>query len=485
TVAELVHEAERRGESGEVQAAIALYQTLLGRRPELPDCWYNLGRWQRRARQFGAALESYRQALERGVRAPEEVHLNRAVILTDYLRQDAAAEAELRRALELNPGYLPALLNLANLQTDRGQRDSARETYQRILELEPRAFEALARYAQLADFTKTDPAMIARLRTALADPGVSAAERASLGFALSRALDADGDYPEAFRIATRANADSRASVQPPPSYDRAGMESLVDALIATFPAAASTSTAPQEGPQPIFICGMYRSGSTLTERLLAGARGVATGGELDLLPQVVQSRLPRFPQSFSTTPAELLVEMARAYLEPLRRLCPQAQWVTDKRPENFLYLGLIKCLFPQARIVHTERNPLDTCLSIYFTHLDPAVSYALDLSDIGHYFRQYQRLMGHWQGLYGPDIHSLNYDRLVAEPRVTAQSLFDYCGIAWDESCLDFASRPASVKTASVWQVRRELHQGSSGRWRHYAAELRELAHEFQLPPPR
>jgi tetratricopeptide (TPR) repeat protein len=483
TAAHLVREAERLGRAGDFNAAIALYQQLLTRWPDLPDSWYNLGRLQRQARDFDAALASYQQALERGVLAPEEVHLNRAVIFTDHLRQDAAAEHELRRALELNPAYLPALQNLANLQTDLGQREAASHTYQRILALDPKAYEALARYAQLVDFTSAHDPLTARLRAALADPAASAAERASLGFALARALDASGEYREAFGAATAANRDSRASAQPPPHYDRAGMERLVDALVQAFPAARAQAAAVPDGPQLVFICGMFRSGSTLTERLLAGAPGLAAAGELDLLPRLAQVRLKPFPQSVSRVPPATLGGLAGEYLEPLRRLYPRAQWVTDKRPDNFLYVGLIKALFPAARIVHTTRDALDTCLSIYFLHLDPAIAYALDLGDIGHYFRQYRRLMSHWEAIYGEDIFELSYDRLVHEPRPTAQALFEYCGVPWNESYLNFADRPGSVKTASVWQVRQGLHQRSSGRARHYAPELvalaRDLAREF------
>ena len=487
TAADGLREAARLEHLGQVPEALATYQRLLARWPNLPDGWYNLGLLQRRAGQFEAALASYARALEQGVARPEEVHLNRGVIFCDCLRQVEAAERELRAALALNPGYLPALQNLANLHEDLGRREEARSTYARMLELEPNAFEALARYTQLADIQGPEDPLIARLCLALAHPAASAADRASLGFALARALDACAEYRQAFAAAEAANRASRASTTSAAHYDRAAHEHFIDELIRAFP--RPRTRAPQAGepagPRPIFICGMFRSGSTLTERLLAASPQVAAGGELDFLPQLVQSELAPFPQALTAASDAALGRLAAQYLESVARLFPGAARVTDKRPDNFLYLGLIKSLFPDARIVHTTRDPLDTCLSIFFLHLDPRMNYALDLMDIGHYFSQYRRLMAHWKSLYGEDILDFNYDALVHEPRPAAQRLFGFCGLDWDEACLDFARRAGAVKTASVWQVREGLYRSSSGRSRHYARELAPLAAELAEPAER
>jgi len=487
TTAALVREAERLESQGQLREAASTYQRVLARWPDLPECWYNLGLLQRRLGEFDAALDSYGEALRRGVSQPEEVHLNRGVIFADCLRQDAAAERELRAALALNPAYRPALQNLANLYEDLGQRPAARGLYERLLELYPHAFEALARYAQLADPSGPGDPLIARLRIALAHPAATAAEQASLGFALAQVLDKIGAYGPAFETAEAANRASRASAGPAACYDRQAQEHLIDALIRAFPdsppALPPPGTSPPCGqPQPIFICGLFRSGSTLTERLLSGHPLVAVGGELDLLRQQVQAALTPFPAAMGAATDATLARLAARYLDSLARLFPAAARVTDKRPENFLYIGLIKRLFPRARIVHTTRDALDTCLSIFFLHLDQRMPWALSLMDIGHYLRQYRRLMAHWQGLYGEDILDFNYDNLVREPRPAARRLLAFCGLDWNEACLDFAQRAGSVKTASVWQVREALYQRSSGRARHYARELDCLAKYLAEP---
>jgi tetratricopeptide (TPR) repeat protein len=462
--------------AGRVDEAAAAYEALLARWPDLPDSWYNLGVLQRRARRFDAALASYGQALARGVDRPEEVHLNRGVIFADHLRQDDAAERELNAALAQNPAYVPALFNLANLNEDLGRRDEALAVYERLLALDPHNAEALARYAILRGVSGPADPLAGRVVQAIANPGATSADRASLGFALGKSLDACGAYDQAFAAYAMANQQSRASAAGRGAlYDRQGHERFVDALIATFTRERLQAAPRTSAARPIFICGMFRSGSTLTEQVLAAHPHVGAGGELDFLPTLANTELAPFPTAMSRVSTQQLASLAARYLETLSRLFPRATHVTDKRPDNFLYLGLVKCLFPEARIVHTLRHPLDNCLSIWVLHLDHGMGYALDLSDIAHYYLQYRRLMAHWKSLFGADILDFDYDVLVREQRSSVASLLDFCGLDWHEGCMEFQRADRAVKTASVWQVREPLYQRSSGRWRNYERHLAPL----------
>lgn len=480
----LIENAARLERAGRLEEAAAAYRELLSLRPGQPDCWYNLGLLERRLGRFDAALQSYAQALARGVSRPEEAHLNRAVIFADCLRREAEAERELEAALALNPAYPPALQNLANLYEDLGRREEALGLYERILGLDPRVYQALARYARLGPPAGRAGSLVSRLQAALDDPAASDADRASVGFSLAQLLDSNQAYPQAFAAAAAANRASRASTRPPAHYDRRAHERLIDALIAAFPGphaapgrvAAATPSHGAQDPRLIFICGMFRSGSTLTERLLAGHPLVRAGGELALLPRLVESALAPFPHSMASLTSRTAGGLATRYLENVAQIFPGAACITDKTPDNFLLIGLVKTLFPQAKIVHTTRDALDTCLSIFFLHLDQRRPYALDLLDTGHYFREYRRLMAHWHSLYGSDILDFSYERLVAEPREAVQALLAFCGLDWVEACLDPARPGGSVKTASVWQVREAIHRRSCGRARHYAHELAELA---------
>ncbi len=477
-----IQQAQALQRDGRLVDAERAYRDILARSPALPNCWYNLGVVQRLQGRTLEALESYAQALRHGVSQPEEVHLNRAVILSDALQRDQDAEAELRTALRLNPHYQPAMLNLANLHEDRGQRDAARELYGQILTLNPMSFMAFARLANLLPRGTHSPQMTERLRAAIARPEASASDRALLGFALGRALDGLGEYPAAFAAYEAANRDSRASSAPTASYDRAAHERIVDELIAT-PMPSPVTHAGAGRPRPVFICGMYRSGSTLTEQLLAGSPDVGAGGELPLLQRIISGNLLPFPAAAARATAAQLGRLAATYRSSVATLFPGAACVTDKRPDNFFCIGLIRTLFPDAQIVHTVRDPLDTCLSVYFLHLDHRMSYALDLADIGHFYRQYRRLMAHWKSLYGGSIIDFDYDAFVKSPAPAASRLFEALGLTWDAGYLDFAARPRNVRTASVWQVREPLYQHASGRARHYERELAPLRAELGLEP--
>lgn len=470
---QLLEHASQLRQAGRIVEAIAAYEQLLALRPDLPDSWYNLGWLRRQARRFPDALEAYREALDRGVGGPEEVHLNRAVILADHLGRPDEAQAELEGALALNPRYVPALLNLGNLAEDRGRRGEARAAYERALEIEPGHGLALARLAGVTEVAAADDPIVARLRAALAGPGLDAMDRADLGFALGRGLDAAGAYDEAFAAYQAANDAARASFGPAfPGYDRPAQERFIDRLIAAFPAPVPAPSGSSTSPEPLFICGMFRSGSTLAEQILAAHPKVTAGGELDLLPALVEAKLQPYPEAAASADTDRL---ARLYRDGVRAILPGASLVTDKRPDNFLHIGLIKAMFPAARIVNTVRSPLDNILSLYFLHLDPGMAYALDLQDAAHWHGQYRRLMAHWKRLYPDDIFDLDYDALVAEPRPQIEALLRFCGLDWDEACLEFHEAGNVVKTASAWQVRKPLHRRASGRWRHYAHHLEPI----------
>jgi tetratricopeptide (TPR) repeat protein len=482
TAETLVQQASMLRQAGRVAEAISAYRRLLALRPDLAESWYNLAWLQHRARDFRGALASYREALERGAAEPEEIHLNRAVILADHLARGDDAEAELQAALRLNPRYVPALLNLGNLHEDLGRREAAHAAYERALAIDPSNTLALSRLAGVARIAGADDPLVARLRQAVARPGGSAAEKADLGFALGRALDSAGAYDEAFAAYAAANRQRRASFGADfAGYDRVAQERFIDRLIRAFPKPATAAPAGPV-PSPIFVCGMFRSGSTLAEQILAGHSKVTAGGELDLLPTLVESALQPYPEAAAAAAPEQIERLRAAYLNGLAALHPGAGLVTDKRPDNFLHVGLIKTLFPDARIVHTRRDPLDNCLSVYFLDLDPAMAYALDLADIAHFHGQQRRLMEHWKSLYADDIFELDYDSLVADPEPTIRALLGFCGLPWEQECLSFHAAANFVKTASVWQVRQPLYRHASGRWRNYQAHLAPLAEALAGP---
>ena len=466
-------EAARSLREGRWAEAVSTLERVVELNPGHADSWYNLGYARRHARLYAAALGAYEKALELGVRGAEEVRLNRAVILSEHLHDSGAAEAELKEALVARPDFTAAWLNLGNLREDLGDHAGAREAYEAALRASPGNGRALARLGAITAHQGQPVEAIAFLEAAAGSVRPRSEDSAELGFALGNALDAAGKYREAFAVIDEANATAASLRAPERRYDRRAQEALVDDLIATFDRPVRPPTG--ERPPVAFICGMFRSGSTLIEQMLARHSAVAAGGELEFIPAMVAEQLQPYPQSLAEAGEERLDQLRRDYLGQVRDLFPDAPLVTDKRPDNFLHIGLIKTLFPGARIIHTVRNALDNILSAYFLYFSESVAYSERLDDIVHYFAQYRRLMGHWQGLYGSDIFTVDYDRLVDDPKAVLEPLLDFLGLDWEEGCLDQQSSGSAVRTASVWQVRKPLHRKSSGRWRNYTSELSDV----------
>ncbi len=479
--------------AGKPAGASQMLRDALARSPRWAEGWFNLAHVLRSQGQSDGALKALANALDCGLPQPEEAHLNRAVIFSDQLHDDVAAEVELRRALHFRPGWLPALLNLGNLHEERGQRDAATSCYDQVLSTPPPSdadararhqdlqVEALARRVHLgsADAIGDEPAEA--LRTALHDPARGRAARINAGHSLGQLLDARGQFAAAFEVLAEANRLAAETARP---YDPAATERAVSSLIRAYDGheARSAEGAPQEvGFEPLFICGAFRSGSTLIEQVLGAHPDVMAGGELDwLMRQILVPPLAPYPESVATLAAGPLLQVADAYRAHLQRLFPPARFarfVTDKRPDNLLLVGLIKSLFPRARILLTVRDPMDIGLSMFSQHLHPGrVPYATDLRSIGHHLGQMQRLAAHWRARWPGDVIEVDYDRLVSDPRPTIEGLLSALELPWDPRCLAFHQHVGVVRTASFRQVRQPFHGRSSGRWRHYATELEPLA---------
>jgi hypothetical protein len=178
---------------------------------------------------------------------------------------------------------------------------------------------------------------------------------------------------------------------------------------------------------------------------------------------------------FSFEPADWQ-PVAQGYVDYLARTFPGREFVTNKRPDAFALLGMLKASFPNARFVNTVRDPRDTALSIWFQQFDGRLGYAADLGDIAFHHGQYARLMAHWKGLFGDSIFDADYDAYVQDPRAVTERLLAFLGLEWDERCLDFRKNATRVRTASVAQVREPVYRSSSGRWKNYERQLAALA---------
>lgn len=459
---------ERLGKAAEAED---FYCQLIERQPGLPVARFNFACFLRRQGRLEEALAAHQKALDLGIEQPEEVLSNMGVIHTE-LHRDDDAQACLQRALEANPTYIPARYNLAQLHQERGDVARALELYESILEQNPGWTDALIQiaYARRAE-SPGDP-VIRRLLRTLRRSNLDLLTRESLHFALGKTLDDCGLYDKAFSQYRRGNRLSAGRLLP---YDKRAEEDRVERILRAFTPEWLAAAAPVSDRPLVFITGMFRSGSTLLEQVLAAHPQVTAGGEIDWFVRKLLPPGTRFPESLESLAADEWQRIGRGYLEYLDRSFPGAALVTNKRPDMSPLLGLLAAMYPKARFVHTVRDARDTCLSIWFQQFDNRLAYANDLAAIAHHHRQYRRLMAHWRRLFGDRIHDADYDAFVAEPRPVAERLLEFLGLPWHDDCLAPERTANRVRTASVGQVREPLYRRSSGRWRNYAAQLAGL----------
>ena len=464
--------AELYGRTGQFNQSIKSYLTLIGSNPNSPDTYFNLAIQYKNAGLFNEALEAYENSLANKISGPEEVFLNMGVIYSTHLQNNQKAMECLEQSIEISPHFVSALMNLANLHEETGDVTSAKALYQTVLDIEPGYGEALARLANAQRIEDIGDPLLPKITEALKRASTNTFDRVCLHYAKGKALDSLGQYADAFVQYEQGNLIETSISKP---YDRIGTEKYFQALIDTFSTPFKELNMLKMDFQPVFICGMFRSGSTLNEQVLSGHPDVAPGGELDFIPRMVRQELNPFPAEMNKITVDGLSDYSKAYNDYVIGLHPDAQIITDKRPDNFLYLGLIKNLFPQAKIIHTVRNPLDTCLSIYFTQFGDSQPYARRLEDIAHYYGQYEKLMSHWKSMFGDDIHDVSYDKFVTNSPETSKKFFSFLSLDWNETYLDFHLRKNPVKTASFEQVRQPLYARSSSRWKNYERELSVL----------
>lgn len=452
--------------------ASGCYGEYLQQNPSDAEGYFNYAYNLRFAEKYDEAILQYRKALALKISQPEEIHLNIAVILADYLRLEEQAITELEIALKINNDYVPALYNLANLYEDSGKRKQAQRLFRKIIGIEPKYYDALARLAQIEKFSNKEHELISKLLLADNDKSIEISTKININFALGKAFDDCEEYDIAFEHFEKANllAQKISSFYSPSAH-----EHYIENITKVFNSKVVETFSAVSDAEPIFICGMFRSGSTLVEQILAAHPKITAGGEREFFIRLVESSLDPFPSSILITEFEKFKKIAHDYLDELANAFPRAEHVIDKRPENYLFVGLIKILFPKARFIYTQRNVLDNCLSVYFLRLGNRMNYSLNISNIYHYYKMQSKLMDFWHSKYKNSIHTVSYDKLVKDPKKEISQLLTFLNLEWNESCLRFHNVKNKVKTASVWQVRKPLYSTSSGRWKNYEKFIPDL----------
>jgi tetratricopeptide (TPR) repeat protein len=467
-------------ENGQLPEALNLYTRAVELDPRRGDAQEDLGYMLLESRRIAPAEAAFRRAL---ALRPESAraHLGLAATLRVQARV-AEAEASCGRALALEPKNPDALGLLGELHADQGRFPEARAQFERAIAERP---DFATGYASIAHLQRMGPEDEGWLQgaTALLSRPLPPAQRIQLHFALGKYFNDLARYDEAFAHYRQGN---ELALQGTAGYDRVQLEALTERVrrlcSAAFSCAPTVPALPGATARPLFIIGMPRSGTSLAEQILASHPGVFGAGEVRFWDRAFLV-LEREAAAGAAQLAQALPKVAHDYLAELPAPAATALCVTDKMPANFLYAGVIHAALPQARFIHMQRHPLDTCVSVYFQHFFNVSPYANDLEGLRHYYTQYRRLMGHWREVLPPGtLLEVPYEGLVADAELWTRRMLEFAGLPWDPRCLDFHKTERVVITASRWQVRQKLHRGSSGRWRHYEKHLGPLLPLLDLP---
>jgi tetratricopeptide (TPR) repeat protein len=461
-------------------AAAQLAARLVADHPTFAPGWVDAGR-------VALAQGRTREAAEAAARA--RAHAGRDARVLDAVGELFNRTGDQQRALEaydaavsLVPDSAHFLYNRAAVRRYVGQLGDAEQDFDRVIALRPDDYEAWKTRSDLRTQT-AGRNHVAELEALLAVPPRDWRGEVQLRFALAKEYEDLGDHARSFRQLRLGAAKRREFLR----YDVAQDVATVDWIMQAYPVGPAAATAGASPADPIFIVGLPRSGTTLAERILGSHSRVRSAGELNhfalCLVEAVRGRrgttpLPR--QELVARSAQLdFAALGRDYIARVEAGGFTGVRFIDKMPLNYLYCGLIRRALPQARIVHLVRHPLASCYAMYKTLFEAGYPFSYDLQEIGRYYIAYRRLMRHWQETMPGAIHELAYERLVADQAGETRRLLAFCGLDWEEACVEFHRNTAASTTASAAQVRRPIYTSSVAQWRHYAAELDGLKQQL------
>lgn len=473
------------------QDAFAALKKALLLDPTRAETYLMLGNLLIEAGQFEDAVECF----ERAARHDPGLATARSRLAQVFLQGGKVGQAEslFRQSLGLSPDHIQGWLGLGRALEDLGEAEGARAAYINVLHRRPDHALALGQYLALLhqkggdDATSSEAAQwVERADAALCDVAVNDEAKALIGYGLAKHYDRRGDHARAAEAGLAANASRRRAIGP---LDRDRLAARVDGLIATYNADffASRKHYGLGTDQPVFIVGLPRSGTTLTEQMLSAHSLLRGAGELPDLVRIA-SRSLHGENVEVWRAAELLEplkcrECAHEYLRALREGAVKGTLrIIDKAPFNFYQLAFVALLFPNAKVIHCRRDARDNALSIWLENFNAEQRYATDFDDLSFLHAQYLRLMAHWEKVLPLKMLDVSYEDTVADHERQARRILRFLDVPWDPRCLSFHSNERAVQTPSRWQVRQPVYSHSVGRWRHYAEHLPQMVAAFASP---
>ena len=388
-----------------------------------------------------------------------------------------------QRALALKPDHAEAHCGLGKVLAAVGRLEEARRAYDAAIAFAPRDAGNYFYLGRAVRFVRDDRHFLAMQDLARDMSSLSTQQQIQLHFALAKAFSDVGEHDRSFHHLREGNVLRRQQIP----YDEEKTLGRLERIQAVFTPSLMRDRAGLGEPSsvPIFIVGMHRSGTTLVEQIFASHPKCFGAGEVTEMGAIVdQLHGPNgseFPETVPSLSQAQLRELGGCYLGKIRRLSATADRITDKEPSNFVYAGLIHLLFPNARIIHTRRDPRDTALSCFSLMFTQGPGHYCDLAQLGRFYRHYQALMAHWRDVLPPDVMlEIDYEALVEDFEGQTRRLVAHCGLDWDDSCLSFHQNKRAVLTANSALVREPIYRSSVGRWRNYEKFLEPFMHALE-----
>lgn len=461
-------------EAKDYETALTYFEKALRRSPDNSVYLNNMGNLLLRLKRH----EKARQYLSKAIQArPDFVEaLCNLAKAHKLLLNGSEAEKLFERALSVDPANMIARLGLADLLIDNGNADRAALIYESVLTDHPDSIDALAGLAATRKFAPGAPEIDMILRR-IDVPDTSDVALSRLHHAAGKILNDQGAYDDAISHFSKAKAVSNRD------FDLDRHRQFYDALIETLTPDffAERTDFGSESDRPVFIVGMPRSGTTLTEQICASHPDIYGAGELTDMHSLARSigHSPQKPEALAEALSRMTRnesrKLAEQYLATLRKRDRKAYRVVDKMPHNYEFLGLITLLFPKAKIVNCNRDPMDNCLSCFMHQFSESHGYNADLETVGLYYHEYRRLMDHWRRVLSVPILVMQYEETVASLDARARAVIDFLDLPWDPACLAFHKTERTVRTPSRWQVRQPIYTTSVKRWTRYGDAIAPL----------
>lgn len=449
-------------------------------KPDYAEAMEGLARCAQEARDYARAEQYAMQAHTLKPQRPHILTLMAGIQSEQGYQEKALVTYD--RALALDPNMIGALIGKGHALMELGRLDQAEQQFRRAIELDPQALASRQALTQVRKVSDDDDNFAALRKAAENIASMPETRAMSLHFSLGKAYDDTKQYDLAFphflegcRIKrTRTEYDADRNTRTVENICRVFSRERIDSL----------RGAGHPSSLPIFVLGMPRSGTTLTETIIASHPQVFGAGELPDLLHIAAAHggtgNPGYPLNMQRLTRDDLEKLGREYADRLQTRAPGYRHITDKMPANFMGLGLAHLILPNAKIVHVRRNAVDTCLSGFTKLFSRSQRHTYDLRELGRYYRDYLTVTNHWRTVLPPgSFYEVRYEQLVANQEEESRKLIAYCGLEWDDACLSPDKTERTVKTASITQVRQPVYQSSVERWRVYEKFLGPLLEEL------